>query len=69
MVAVGHHDPSGQNADRSFEDTHMDVHFKAFYILAVEERFGEGDDCRIVGAKKLFHTIDLTGQVRVCRAD
>jgi len=35
----------------------MDVHFKAFYTLASEQRFREGDRGRVVGAEQQFHNV------------
>jgi len=55
MVPVGHHEPARQNADAALEGAHVDVELKHLYILAFEKGGGEGDDGRVVGAKKLSH--------------
>jgi hypothetical protein len=59
VIALMHHDPAGQNADRSFEDAHVDVHLEEVYIFAPEQGRGKGDDRGVVGADKFFHGLGL----------
>ncbi len=54
ILAPDHHPPR-QYANGAFQDAHMDVHHKAFYILPTQQRCGKGNDRRIVCAQDLFH--------------
>lgn len=67
MIGLAHHDAARQNADRSFEDAHVYVHFKAVYILTLQQGVGIGDHGEIVGAQKLNHASDVSAGIASCR--
>jgi len=55
VICIDHHQPSGQDTDRPFQDAHMDVHFKALYTLAAEERGRESNGGRVIGSENFLH--------------
>lgn len=59
MVRVPHHDAARQNAYGAFEHANIYVHFKAVYTLSLKKGLGKGDDRRVVGFEKLFHSQGL----------
>ena len=60
MVTLAHHQAARQNAHGTFENANIYVHFKHGYTLALKQRLGEGDFGHVIGAKKLFHTANMT---------
>lgn len=52
-----HQQAARENSDAALKHTHIYVHFKAGYTLALKERFGECDDGRIICAKQFFHKV------------
>ena len=62
VILWPHHNPAWKDADRSFQDAHVDVHFEHVYILAVEQGRGEGDHSGVVGTQKLSHSFRIKGR-------
>lgn len=54
-VGIADHDPPRQYANGPFQDAHVDIHFKAVYLLSVEERRDKRHQRRVIGTKQLFH--------------
>ena len=43
IIALPHHQAARENTDGTFENTHIYVHFKAVYTLALKQRLGKGN--------------------------
>ncbi len=63
QVTVRHHQPPGQDAERSFKHAHVLVQRKGLDPLGRQKVGGAGDQQRIGGAQKLFHD---PGKLRPC---
>jgi hypothetical protein len=60
-----YHQAAWEYADAALHHAHIYVHFKAVYTLALKQGLGEGDGCHVGGARKLFHSSDLSAQIRL----
>ena len=45
------HQAAGENANTTFQNAHIYVHFKAVYTLALKQGLGESDGCHIGGTQ------------------
>ena len=52
------HQAARQDSDRAFQNTHVDVHLKAVYILALKESRREGDQRGVVRAHQFSHEMN-----------
>ena len=53
-----YHQAAWQDSDRAFQNTHVDVHLKAVYILALKESRREGDQRGVVRAHEFSHEMN-----------
>lgn len=58
-ITICNHQTARHYAYAAFEDAHIYVELEYGYILAIEKGRSKGDDRRVVGAQKLFHSSDV----------